>query len=681
MNGRKRSFEESRDDHGDPNENGDHSRKRSRECTPEEAKKTESVKDKDGISGSLSQNVSATEPQEPEVATPLDTAQKNSDSESTLPENLLDLEDYEYYEALESLARAVAAKSRELEKSKESEKSKDQNVKSDPGSAVSLKGISTEGPGISSNKHNHDEDEDDTNTHSQDLSVPSDFDQASNAANGSAAQNVSDPESVSESETSGLATSPETAEHLDKSSLPSSEAGASITPRKKNRRKKLLNPFEDEENLIFKIEAIFTPSGSEEEYSASEDGQDVNSDTGDLPSPKDQSAEEPDSDNKKNDYTNTQSQDTEQSSIEPSSAPPPKQSDAMDDESAKVPKKKRSREQLEDESSKKSEALGEAAQEPIQTEPSDETSAAKGEPEKKRHRDNSQEPDTKTDNGFATSAFGKAAAASPFAAFAKPAASTEESTQKTTQPSAFASSSLSAFAGSETSPFSALGSSTSSVFKPAGAGSSGFASASGTSGFGALGSGFAGVGGGFGAAGKAGGLSSFASSNAPATLGESKPKAIGAEESDEEGSDNDEEETSTFEAEKTDERFYEQTIETGEEQESTIFTCKAKLFHFSNKEWKERGIGTFKVNVRENASGKTTGRMIMRADGALRVMLNSPIFKGMNYGDAHNNAPESKQILLASMEDGKTVPLLLRTGNEAYAKELYEVIGDLLEKA
>ncbi|KAJ5215189.1 uncharacterized protein N7498_001596 [Penicillium cinerascens] len=349
--------------------------------------------------------------------------------------------------------------------------------------------------------------------------------------------------------------------------------------------------------------------------------------------------------------------------------------------SQNVPKKKRSREQLEDESSKKSEALGEAAQEPIQTEPSDETSAAKGEPEKKRHRDNSQEPDTKTDNGFATSAFGKAAAASPFAAFAKPAASTEESTQKTTQPSAFASSSLSAFAGSETSPFSALGSSTSSVFKPAGAGSSGFASASGTSGFGALGSGFAGVGGGFGAAGKAGGLSSFASSNAPATLGESKPKAIGAEESDEEGSDNDEEETSTFEAEKTDERFYEQTIETGEEQESTIFTCKAKLFHFSNKEWKERGIGTFKVNVRENASGKTTGRMIMRADGALRVMLNSPIFKGMNYGDAHNNAPESKQILLASMEDGKTVPLLLRTGNEAYAKELYEVIGDLLEKA
>jgi Ran-binding protein 3 len=90
---------------------------------------------------------------------------------------------------------------------------------------------------------------------------------------------------------------------------------------------------------------------------------------------------------------------------------------------------------------------------------------------------------------------------------------------------------------------------------------SGFGSSS-TSGFGSLKSGFAGVGGGFAAAAKSGGLTNFASPNAPATLG-GEPKAlkpIGADESDDEGSDNDEgEETSTFEADKTDERFYEQT--------------------------------------------------------------------------------------------------------------------------
>ena len=52
--------------------------------------------------------------------------------------------------------------------------------------------------------------------------------------------------------------------------------------------------------------------------------------------------------------------------------------------------------------------------------------------------------------------------------------------------------------------------------------------------------------------------------------------------------------------------------------------------------------------------------MIMRADGALRVILNSPVFEGMNYGDAKNKAPTNKQIFLASTEEGRTVPLLLR---------------------
>ena len=110
-----------------------------------------------------------------------------------------------------------------------------------------------------------------------------------------------------------------------------------------------------------------------------------------------------------------------------------------------------------------------------------------------------------------------------------------------------------------------------------------------------------------------------------------------------------------------------QIVETGEEEEKTYFSCKAKLFHFTNKEWKERGVGTFKVNVKEPPSDtddetpkKKTARMIMRADGVLRVMLNSPIFKGMPVGEVSGEEPKGKQLNLASVEDGKTVPLLLR---------------------
>ncbi|KAJ5890282.1 hypothetical protein N7504_011092 [Penicillium tannophilum] len=382
--------------------------------------------------------------------------------------------------------------------------------------------------------------------------------------------------------------------------------------------------------------------------------------------------------------TNELSQDRIPPTIEPTH-------ETMDDGSAKSLAKKRSLEQLE-EDSKKADMTNDSAPSPAG--PADAKPTSDGEPEKKKHRDNSQERDTKTDNVFAASAFGKAAA-SPFASLNKIQDSTTDS-QKPSSASAFASSSLAAFAGSESSPFGALGGSTQSVFKTAASGTgsfatpsvfksvasgaNSFAAPSGTSSFGALGSGFTGVGGGFGAAAKAGGLTSFASNNAPVTLGEHKAKPLGAEDSEGDESDsNDEDNTNTFEASKTDERFYAQNIETGEEEEETVFSCKAKLFHFQNKEWKERGIGTFKVNVRQGADGKQTGRMLMRADGAMRVILNGPIFKGMNYGDAKNEAPINKQILLASVEEGRTVPLLLRTGNESYARELYDIIDDLLK--
>ncbi|KAJ5805060.1 hypothetical protein N7474_010947, partial [Penicillium riverlandense] len=329
------------------------------------------------------------------------------------------------------------------------------------------------------------------------------------------------------------------------------------------------------------------------------------------------------------------------------------------------PKKKRSREQLEKDRSTRCDNGTSTTDDLPKTAPAGEKPASGEEPEKKKHRDNSQERDTAaTNNAFAASAFGNISSTSPFAALgsAKPKTTTEEQPAST---SAFASSSLAGFASSAQSPFGSLGASSSSVFKPTDSTpKGGLASPSKTSGFGGLGSGFSGVGGGFGAAAKPGGLTSFASPNAPTTFGESKAKAFGAEESedDETGNDEDEDEPTAgaFEEEKTDERFFQQTIETGEEEEENLFACKAKLFHFSDKEWKERGIGTFKINTKKDSDGKLGARMIMRADGAFRVMLNSPVFKGMNFGDAEGAEPASKQILLASLEEGRTVPLLLR---------------------
>lgn len=139
-----------------------------------------------------------------------------------------------------------------------------------------------------------------------------------------------------------------------------------------------------------------------------------------------------------------------------------------------------------------------------------------------------------------------------------------------TSASAFAASSLAGFAGSEQSPFGAIGTSTTSIFKkpaettgdkPA---TTGFAAAEGPSPFAATGtSGFAGLGtgfGGFAAAGKPGGLTSFASPGGPSVLSStSKDKPFGAPDEEEEKEDEAAESgPGEFEQDKTDERFFEQ---------------------------------------------------------------------------------------------------------------------------
>ncbi len=138
-------------------------------------------------------------------------------------------------------------------------------------------------------------------------------------------------------------------------------------------------------------------------------------------------------------------------------------------------------------------------------------------------------------------------------------------------------------------------------------------------------------------------------------------------------------------------------VETGEEEEETIFTCRAKLFHFEDKQWKERGVGIFKVNVRydevkmniprddsedeedgnnektpkdleggDEVNGKNNdleeggittlirkGRLLMRSEGVHRTILNSPIFKDMNVGTKEGGEPSGKTMMLTGLEDGK----------------------------
>src|SRR5450432_4411442 len=110
------------------------------------------------------------------------------------------------------------------------------------------------------------------------------------------------------------------------------------------------------------------------------------------------------------------------------------------------------------------------------------------------------------------------------------------------------------------------------------------------------------------------------------------------------------------------------------------------MFVLSSEEkaWKERGMGTIKLNVPKDfiemddfdvpipgsydPSGRETSdddkqlgpppaRIIMRQEGTNKVILNSPIIKAVKFEE---QAANPYRILFTAFEDGKPVNVLLR---------------------
>ncbi|KAF2763036.1 hypothetical protein EJ05DRAFT_23792 [Pseudovirgaria hyperparasitica] len=299
-------------------------------------------------------------------------------------------------------------------------------------------------------------------------------------------------------------------------------------------------------------------------------------------------------------------------------------------------------------------------------------------------------------SAFAASGFGAlASSASPFAAF---------STAKATSP-------FTASAAKPPPPITGFGtglgdSSVASPFAAVTGGKTAFAGAK------SPGSGFGGLSGGFGSAiggspfavAGASKLSSFGSGSAPPIVGlSSKPaKPFGAqaddEEEDEDGDENGDGEddpeatkTSSFQGEeRKDSRFYEREHETGEEGETTLFAARAKVYQFvkledGKKAWRERGNGTFKLNVNRTEDG-ITARFIMRADKSHRLILNTPFKKELKVGNPAGDKPGSPYVSFLGTLDGKPelqmLQLKIREGPqpELIANELWQTAQDLREE-
>lgn len=381
----------------------------------------------------------------------------------------------------------------------------------------------------------------------------------------------------------------------------------------------------------------------------------------------------------------------------------------------------------------------------------------RSEPEKKRPRDTSEElPSSaeKPKEAKAESVDLKTADETPKSP-SKETPTNISSDKPKTSAAAFASSGFASLAASSNSPFGNLGATKPSIFsgtaQPATSGFGALAAAKSpastapaTSGFGALavgdksttGFGFgSGTASGFGGLatgsvfgsklgnGFAGGagpkLSSFAAPGKENVPAPAKPaKAFGAPESDEdadsdgEGSDDEavsEHEDTGFAAseEKKKTKSAKVHIDDGEAGEATLLQLRAKIFAMESKEigWKERGVGTLKINVpiscasfddngvaipgsfdpsglededEENKSGgPRIPRLIMRQENTHRVILNTVILRGTAFTDKPGTS--TAQIMFTAIEgdkEPKPVSMILKM-SEANARLFHAEIDSI----
>lgn len=87
-----------------------------------------------------------------------------------------------------------------------------------------------------------------------------------------------------------------------------------------------------------------------------------------------------------------------------------------------------------------------------------------------------------------------------------------------------------------------------------------------------------------------------------------------------------------------------------------------------NHQYKERGLGTLRLNVKKSDTSKA--RLVMRAEGVFRLLLNANLFHGMACGVSQ----DPKYIKLSVLEDGVTVHHAIKVSNAKLAKDLVDQV-------
>ncbi|KAJ3071123.1 hypothetical protein HDU98_005806 [Podochytrium sp. JEL0797] len=109
-------------------------------------------------------------------------------------------------------------------------------------------------------------------------------------------------------------------------------------------------------------------------------------------------------------------------------------------------------------------------------------------------------------------------------------------------------------------------------------------------------------------------------------------------------------------------------VKTGEEDESNIIQARCKLYRMDDTNtWKERGVGNLRLNCDDAGN---SARLVMRAEGVLRLILNVRVIPGMPC-----QIVQEKFLQFACPEEGATFTrFLVKTANGNVAERLFNEI-------
>lgn len=114
-------------------------------------------------------------------------------------------------------------------------------------------------------------------------------------------------------------------------------------------------------------------------------------------------------------------------------------------------------------------------------------------------------------------------------------------------------------------------------------------------------------------------------------------------------------------------------VETGEENEKSVFIADATLYEYLDGSWKERGRGELKVNI---AISGEKARLVMRTRGNYRLILNASLYADMTLANMDKKGVTFSCINIAGEGRAGLTTCALKFKDSGFVEEFIDVVTE-----